>query len=45
MNFGMYENEEKSGKSYTSTVLGEKVTICKDCKEEVDELRNDLLGE
>ena len=36
--------EEKSGKSYTASVLGEEVTICKDCKTELDELKNELFG-
>lgn len=36
--------EEKSGKSYTSSVLGEEITICKDCKEVLDGLRNELFG-
>lgn len=30
--------EEKSGKSYTTTMWGEKVTLCKDCYQELKEL-------
>lgn len=29
--------KEKSGKKYTQEIAGEKITLCKDCKEELDE--------
>lgn len=32
--------EEKTGKKYTETVLGEKVTYCQDCREDMEELIN-----
>lgn len=35
--------EEKSGKKHTETLFGEELTICDDCKEELDALA-DLLG-
>ena len=34
--------QEKSGKSYTTEVLGEKITICKDCHDDIQELRDAL---
>lgn len=37
--------EEKSGKSYKATFLGEEGTFCKDCKKELDELKEGLFGE
>lgn len=35
--------EEKSGKKYTGEVLGEEITYCKDCKEDLEDL-GDLFG-
>ncbi len=29
--------KEKSGKKYTSEILGQTVNVCKDCKKEMDE--------
>lgn len=34
--------KEKSGKSYKVTVLGQEMTVCKDCKKEVDEAKDAL---
>ncbi len=34
--------EEKTGKKYKETLLGEKVVCCKDCKEDIEELKNFL---
>lgn len=34
--------EEKSGKSYKATFLGEELTLCKDCKKEIDEAKKEL---
>ena len=34
--------EEKSGKSYKTEVLGEKITICEDCHDDIQELRDAL---
>lgn len=31
--------EEKSGRSYKETVLGEEIIICKDCHDDLEELR------
>mgnify|MGYP003295128670 FL=1 len=36
--------EEKSGKSYTSEILGKKITMCKDCHKELGELKDGLSG-
>lgn len=30
--------EEKSGKKYTENFLGEKITYCGDCKDDLEEL-------
>lgn len=35
--------KEKSGKSYTEKIFGEKVTICKDCYDDLNALGN-MLG-
>lgn len=32
--------DEKSGKKYEEEVFGEEVTICKDCYEDLEELRD-----
>lgn len=34
--------EEKSGKSYKATFLGEELTLCKDCKKEFDDAKKEL---
>lgn len=34
--------EEKTGKSYTETVLDVKVTYCRDCHDKLEELGNEL---
>lgn len=34
--------EEKTGKSYTGTILGEEVTYCKDCRDGFKELEKEL---
>ena len=31
-------NEEKTGKSYKSEQMGEKITVCEDCYEQLKEL-------
>lgn len=36
-----YCEEESSGKSYSITMLGEKMTICEECKEDFDEFLSD----
>lgn len=33
-------DEEKSGKKYTGEVLGQDVTYCQDCHEDLEELNN-----
>lgn len=33
-------NEEKSGKSYKSQLMGDKITICEDCYKDM----NDFIG-
>ena len=35
--------EEKSGKKYTEEILGEEVTYCQDCHDDLEEL-GDLLN-
>ena len=35
--------KEKSGKKYTDELLGEEITYCEDCKEDLEDLGN-LLG-
>ena len=37
--------KEKSGKAYTVSSWGEKSTICKECKNEMNELKNWLEEE
>lgn len=34
--------EEKSGKSYKATIMGEELTLCKDCKKEWDAAKKEL---
>lgn len=34
--------EEKSGSSYKATFLGVDMTVCKDCKKEIDEANKEL---
>lgn len=36
--------EEKTGKSYTVSFMDEKMTLCKDCKEEWDALKKEVQG-
>lgn len=36
--------EEKTGKSYTETVMGVEITYCKDCHDELEELSRELDG-
>lgn len=36
--------EEKTGKSYTESVLGTEITYCKDCHDELEALGNELKG-
>lgn len=36
--------EEKSGKKYKTTILDEKVTLCKDCHDDLEELKDALKG-
>lgn len=35
-------SQEKSGKKYTETVLGQKVTICSDCYKGLEDLADSL---
>lgn len=34
--------QEKSGKSYTAEFMGEKVTVCQDCHDEIKELQKEM---
>ncbi len=36
--------EEKTGKSYTETVMGAEITYCRDCHDELEELSKELDG-
>lgn len=35
-------NEEKSGSSYKTTFMGVEMTVCKDCKKEIDAAKKEL---